>query len=133
LVQQGDQFDELADSVSQQHLDGLVRVALADPQSRSVELVAEEGSTLAKVVVLPDGTGYLYHPLLPPVSEDRTYQLWALVGKATVSAGVLGNRPGLTAFRVDLPVDGFAISEEQRGGVPVPRSQPIASGMIETN
>jgi hypothetical protein len=31
-----------------------------------------------------------------------------------------------------MPVDGFAISEERRGGVPVPQNPPIATGKIET-
>ena len=133
LVQQGDQIDELSDAVQKVGLDTVVSAAAADRRSLHIPLVAEEGSTLATVVLLPDGKGYLLRPLLPSLSEDRTYQLWALVGKGTVSAGVLGNRPGVTAFMVDMPVDGFAISEEMQGGVATPQSPPIAVGMIETN
>lgn len=133
LVQQGDQIDELSDAVQQVGLDTVVSAAAADPSSLHVPLIAEEGSTLATVVLLPDGKGYLLRPLLPVLPEDRTYQLWALVGKATVSAGVLGNRPSLTAFSVDMPVDGFAISEEMDPGVAAPQSPPIAVGMVETN
>jgi anti-sigma-K factor RskA len=133
LVQQGDQIDELGEAVHRVGLDAAASAAAAYPRAQRVSLVAEEGSTLATVVLLPDGTGYLIRPLLPPLSDDRTYQLWALVGKATVSAGVLGSKPNVTAFSVDMPVDGFAISEERHGGVPVPRSSPIAIGMIETS
>jgi anti-sigma-K factor RskA len=133
LAQQGDQIDELQEAVETQGLDSVVSAALADPSSVDVPLVAEEGSTLATVVLLPDGKGYLFRPLLPPLPENRTYQLWALVGKATVSAGVLGNRPGVTAFSVDMPVNGFAISEEMHGGVAAPQSPPIAVGMVEAN
>ena len=132
LVQQGDQIERIRSGLETQGLETAAAAAVADPRSRHVALIAEEGSTLATVVVLPDGTGYLIRPLLPPLTKNRTYQLWALVGEATVSAGVLGNRPSLTAFMVDMPVDGFAISEEQHGGVPVPKSPPIAVGMIET-
>lgn len=132
LARQGDQIEELGKIVQLQHVEGGAREALADERSLKVELVAEEGSTLATVVLLPDGKGYVIRPLLPPLSDDRTYQLWALVGKATVSAGVLGNRPTTTAFSVDMPVDGFAISDEQHGGVPVPKNPPIAIGKVET-
>lgn len=132
LARQGDQIEELGKTVQIQHVEGGAREALIDERSVKVELVAEEGSTLATVVLLPDGKGYVIRPLLPPLSADRTYQLWALVGKATVSAGILGNRPTTTAFSVDMPVDGFAISDEQHGGVPVPKSPPIAVGMLET-
>ena len=132
LVQQGDQIEALGRTVQLQHLEGGAAEAARDPRAQRVELVAEEGSTLATVVVLPDGKGYLLRPLLPALSDDRTYQLWALVGKGAVSAGVLGNRPSVTAFSVQMPVDGFAISEERRGGVPVPQNPPIATGKIET-
>lgn len=132
LVQQGDQIDAIRNTVRMQGLAGAASAAAADPRGEHVSLVAEEGSTLATVVVLPDGTGYLIRPILPSLPDDRTYQLWALVGKATVSAGVLGNRPNVSAFSVDMPVDGFAISEERHGGVPVPQSPPIAIGKVET-
>lgn len=132
LVQQGDRIDALEDSRS----DGIEQAAeraVDNPSSQRVALVAEEGSTLATVVVLPNGIGFLTDPRLPALPEDRTYQLWALVGEATVSAGVLGNEPGVTAFSVDLPVDGFAISEEMYGGVAVPSAAPIAVGTIRTS
>jgi hypothetical protein len=133
LVQQGDQIQDIRRLVHTQGLETAASAAAADPSAQHVSLVAEEGSTLGTVVLLPSGKGYLIRPLLPPLSEDRTYQLWALVGRATVSAGVLGNKPNVTAFSVDMPVDGFAISEERHGGVPVPQTPPIAIGRIETS
>lgn len=132
LVQQEDQIRDIRRVVRAQGLQGVAAETAQDQTSLHVPLVAEEGSTLATVVVLPNGKGFVIRPLLPSLPKDRTYQLWALVGKGTVSAGVLGNRPTLTAFSVDMPVDGFAISEERHGGVPVPQTPPIAVGMIET-
>lgn len=132
LVQQGNEIESIQDILEGDGLEQEASRIVSDPSAQRVALIAEEGSTLGTVVVLPNGRGFLIRPLLPPLPEDRTYQLWALVGEATVSAGVLGNKPGLTAFMVDMPVDGFAISEEQQGGVPVPKSPPIAVGMIET-
>jgi hypothetical protein len=132
LVDQGDQIRDIRQLVRAQGLQGVAAEYAQDPTSRHVPIVAEEGSTLATVVVLPNGKGFVIRPLLPSLPEGRTYQLWALVGKGTVSAGLLGNRPTLTPFSVDMPVDGFAISEEQHGGVPVPKSPPIAVGMIQT-
>jgi anti-sigma-K factor RskA len=133
LVEQGDEIRDIRRLVQVQGLEGVAAGIASDPASLHVPLVAEEGSTLATVVVLPNGKGFLLRPLLPALSEDRTYQLWALVGEGTVSAGVLGPKPSVTAFSVDMPVDGFAISEEMHGGVAVPQSAPIAVGMIETN
>lgn len=132
LVQQGDAIDQLERSRSD-GIETAAERAIDNPSSQKVALVAEEGSTLATVVVLPNGIGFLTDPRLPTLPENRTYQLWALVGEATVSAGVLGNEPGVTAFSVDLPVDGFAISEEMHGGVPVSSAAPIAVGTIRTS
>jgi anti-sigma-K factor RskA len=133
LVEQGDEIRDIRQLVRAQGLEGVASQFASDPTSLHVSLVAEEGSTLATVVVLPNGKGFLVRPLLPSLPPDRTYQLWALVGKGTVSAGTLGNRPSLTPFKVDMPVDGFAISEEMYGGAATPQSPPIAVGMIETN
>jgi hypothetical protein len=133
LVQQGDRIDNLEEVSRSDGIEAAAERAGRDPRSQQVSLAGEEGSTVATVVVLPNGRGFLVDPRLPALPEARTYQLWALVGETTVSAGVLGNEPGVAAFSVDLPVDGFAISEEPEGGVPVPSAAPIAVGTIETN
>ena len=57
----------------------------------------------SRVVLLPDGTGYLRGDHLAALPADRTYQLWAVTGPAsapvTVSAGVLGPDPKAVAFQ----------------------------------
>jgi hypothetical protein len=102
--------------------------AASRPGAREVELAAaEQGGELARIVYLPDGTGYLLADNLAPLSRDRTYQLWALVGRGddqlVISAGVLGNSPEAAAFKVSGPVAGFVLTVEDRGGV-VSSEQP---------
>jgi anti-sigma-K factor RskA len=133
VIQQEDRIDELGEAVRLQSMRGAAFSAAADPLAARIPLVATDGSTVATVALLPDGTGYFMHSSLRHLSPKRTYQLWALAGEAVVSAGVVGNAPGVMAFRVDLPVDGFAITVERRGGVPVPRKAPLASGRIATS
>jgi hypothetical protein len=133
VVQQGERIDELARAVRAQSLQGAAFSAAADPLADRITLVAGDGATVGTVALLPDGTGYFMYPKLPELPAARTYQLWVLVGETAVSAGVLGNDPSLAAFRVDTPVDGFAITAERRGGVSVPRSPPLATGRIDTN
>jgi anti-sigma-K factor RskA len=91
-------------------------------------------STLARIVVLPDGTGYLVNDNLAPLGEDETYQLWALVGDpkrpTVISAGVLGRDPHAAAFKVSAPVVGFALTKEHAGGVPQSAHQPLAVGEV---
>jgi hypothetical protein len=133
VVQQGDRIDELAEAVRAQSVQGAAGAAVADPLAHRVALVGNEGATVATVALLPDGTGYFMHSRLRNLSNERTYQLWALVGETPISASVLGNAPSVTAFRVDVPVDGFAITQERRGGVSAPRSAPLATGRIDTS
>jgi anti-sigma-K factor RskA len=114
-------FDRAAD------LPGAQPVALAGP-----------GGQVARVVLLPDGTGYLLNEKLAPLGPQQTYQLWALVrgpqgdGRAPVaiSAGVLGNAPRTAAFKVSAPVVGFALTRERAGGVISSDHNPIAVGNL---
>jgi len=102
--------------------------------ARTAGLRSTSGATLARVVLLPDGTGYLRGDDLRPLPDGRTYQLWALTGPAkapvAISAGVLGADPGAVGFRASGPVHGFALTEEHAGGVVQSRQQPIAAAEL---
>jgi anti-sigma-K factor RskA len=99
--------------------------------ARELALAGGPGAPVARVVLLPDGTGYLRGDHLRPVGAAETYQLWALMGDArnptVVSAGVLGAAPKAVAFRASGPVVGFAISVEHAGGAVRPTATPIAA------
>ena len=102
--------------------------------ARETGLTTGSGATLARVVLLPDGTGYLRGDHLAPLPSDRTYQLWAVTGDAkkpvTVSAGVLGPDPQAVSFRASGPVRAFAVTIEHAGGVVQSANQPIASAAL---
>ncbi|HET9729628.1 MAG TPA: anti-sigma factor [Acidimicrobiia bacterium] len=100
----------------------------------AVSLAPQGGAELARVVLLPDGTGYLRNDRLGKLSADKTYQLWAITGDpnkpAVISAGVLGNDPHTIAFRTSGPVHAFAITVEEAPGVEKSRNEPVASGAV---
>ena len=102
--------------------------------ARAVDLTAKSGAKLARVVLLPDGTGYLRGDHLDPLPADQTYQLWAVTGSAakpvTVSAGVLGSDPRAVAFRASGPVQAFAVTVERAGGVVQSAQTPIAQAAV---
>lgn len=104
--------------------------AAADPRARWVVLSSEDREHEVGAVVMPDGTGYLLRDNLDPLADTRTYQLWALVGENTISAGVLGNDPEITAFHVDPTTGGLAITEEEAGGAITPQNPPVVFGEI---
>jgi anti-sigma-K factor RskA len=104
------------------------------PGARALGLRSESGATLARVVLLPDGSGYLRGDHLDPLPAQRTYQLWALTGNAkaptAVSAGVLGPSPSAVSFRASGPVHGFAVTVEPAGGVVQSHNTPIAVAQL---
>jgi anti-sigma-K factor RskA len=104
------------------------------PGAREVGLRSGSGATLARVVLLPDGTGYLRGDGLSPLPATRTYQLWAVTGNTSapvvVSAGVLGPDPKAVVFHASGPVHGFAVTVEAAGGVVKSQNTPIASAQL---
>jgi anti-sigma factor RsiW len=130
VVDQGDQIDRLQTAI---HSGGLAQAALAaegDPRARTVELTASDGRAVATAVVLPDGTGYLVRDRLSALGSDRTYQLWAVVGDRTISAGVLGNDPSVLSFRAPASATALAVTDEVAGGVVRTQQKPVAAGDI---
>ena len=99
-----------------------------------VGLTGKSGTTLARVVLLPNGTGYLRGDHLARLPADKTYQLWAVTGSTdkpvTVSAGVLGSDPQAVPFRASGPVRAFAVTVEHVGGVVQSAQTPIAQAAI---
>ena len=91
-------------------------------------------NVMARVVVLPDGTGYLVNDALAPLQEDQAYQLWAVVGDESeprlISAGVLGPDPAGSSFMIDGPVNAFAMTVEEAGGVEQSEQEPYAAGAL---
>jgi hypothetical protein len=121
------------DSVSAYaELERSANAALADPSGQKVDLVSTDGSRYVQAVVLRDGTGYLVNPKLPALPAERTYQLWAVVGTAKISVGVLGNAPKIVPFKMNGPVSALAITEEVSGGVVASRADPVVVGKVQT-
>jgi len=99
------------------------------PGARKAQLVDAGGVTVARAVVLPDGTGYLTSTL-PALEPGRTYQLWAINGNATISLGVMGRHPDVVAFHAAGRPAKLAVTEEHAGGVAVTANTPTAAGAL---
>jgi hypothetical protein len=112
-------------------LERSANAALVDPSAQKVDLVSTDGSRFVQAVVLRDGTGYLVNPKLPALPKERTYQLWAVVGTAKISVGVLGNEPKIVPFKMNGPVSALAITEEVAGGVVASRADPVVVGKVQ--
>lgn len=114
---------------------GLKAVAAASanlPGSLNVALLDPLGSQAAvDAVVTTSGDGFIDGSSLPTLPENRTYQLWAIVGDRVISVGIMGNRPEITPFRVEGQLRGLAVSEEVLGGVVVSEQDPVAVWLDE--
>jgi anti-sigma-K factor RskA len=97
-------------------------------------LSSDQGTQVARVVLLPDGSGYFKNDAMTPLDENHTYQLWAMSGSTdnpvAVSEGVLGPDPNAASFHASPGVTGFAITVEQAGGAPQPTQPPYAAATL---
>jgi|KBSSwiStaDraftv2_1062776.scaffolds.fasta_scaffold909833_2 anti-sigma-K factor RskA len=98
--------------------------------ARTAKLTDAGGNVLASAVVLPDGTGYLTSDL-PALPAGRTYQLWGVDDRNTISLGVMGRSPKVVAFKAAGHPAAIAVTEERAGGVPVSANQPAAVGDLQ--
>ena len=98
--------------------------------ARKATLVDDSGAVLAHAVVLPDGTGYLTSDL-PALPAGRTYQLWGVDNRNTISLGVMGRSPTVVAFQAAGHPAALAVTEERAGGVPVSKNDPAAVGDLK--
>lgn len=134
VVQQGDRIDELERQSDTGAVLAAAETASRDPNAVRTAMSSPDGSVEARVVYLPDGDGFLVEDELRALPADRTYQLWALMGDTqparAISAGVLGPDPGVTAFRVQGPVVGFAITDERAPGVASSDNPPVVQGSV---
>ncbi|MBV8979664.1 MAG: anti-sigma factor [Acidimicrobiia bacterium] len=106
--------------------------ALVSPDAQRVSMRSPDGRISAEIAVLSDGTGFLVADDLPALASDRTYQLWALADGQKISAGVLGARPHVVAFRyAPAGLLGFAVTDEKAGGVEVSKNAPVVVGTVQ--
>jgi len=82
-----------------------------------------------------ESRGLFYVNALPPLSVEKSYQLWVIGNQGPVSAGIFSPDPQGTAVititRIEGSAEGtlqFAVTIEPRGGVPQPTGDMVLSG-----
>lgn len=108
---------------------------LAQTVAQSVALVELQGNTGHGSVVRTANGSLVMAVHLPPLSQDRVYQLWFITGQETpVSGGTFavdaqGNALMSLAPGASIPnADTFAITNEPAGGSPGPTTPPLIAG-----
>ena len=126
-----DRFDKVAEAMEKVLVANAANAALTNPQAEQTQLTSADGKATARVVRLPDGTGYLLPANLASLPAGRVYQLWAVRSDAKISLGVLGATPEVSAFRMSGPVVAYAVTEEAAGGVASTENQPVIVGYVK--
>lgn len=109
-----------------------VQRAMTTPGHDVVDLTSSTGATLAKFVMLPDGTGYLVKSTMATLPSNETYQLWGVVKGSPVSIGVMGTSPSAVTFTLHSspgPTE-LAITVQKSGGSLLPAKHFVASGPV---
>lgn len=129
---QGRQVDELTSALDRSAIESAAALAARTPGVRTAEMTSQIGGRTARILLLPDGSGFVTESNLERLPAGRTYQLWALVGDeddpTAISAGVLGNSPSTVPFRFSGSAFGFAITDEARPGVVSSSQAPVVVG-----
>ncbi len=131
VVDTGHQVDHLAAQLADGDVGRAAAAAAHRSDARLVSMTSSDGHHSVDAVLLTDGTGYLVKTDLPQLNPQRTYQLWAVVGSAKISVGVLGPSPGPVAFHAPPDAAALAITEEQAGGVVTSFQQPTVVGTFQ--
>ena len=132
IGRQSEQVDRLTAALDRNAVESAAAIAARTPGARITDMESQIGGRHARIVLLPDGTGFVTESNLDRLPTGRTYQLWALVGDAAkptaISAGVLGASPGTVPFRFSGQAIGFAVTDEARPGVASSTQSPVVVG-----
>lgn len=111
-----------------------VKEFAAAENTQTVSLTNAGGTRGATVMMHPEGDIMIDATTLKTLNKDATYQLWAVMktvtGNQVVSAGVLGNRPGVYMVRVHGDITAFVITKEVNGGVEKSSQNPLYSAKV---
>jgi hypothetical protein len=127
--------DRLQAIVATRGAGAAAQAALANPQSRLVQLRGTGGAELATVVLSPGGTGYVLASHLRALSDTQTYQLWATINSRPISLGLLGSEPARDAafsMASSTAASTLLVTVEPAAGVAQPTGSPVAVGAVST-
>jgi anti-sigma-K factor RskA len=101
-------------------------------------MVALEGSGPAQqarveVMILEDHRAVLMAEDMPPVPEDKTFQIWVIEDDVPQPSGIFEIRDDRVAVVVEHRVDGadaIAVTVEPEGGSPQPTTEPMLAARL---
>jgi anti-sigma-K factor RskA len=124
----------------------LVQAQIQDLQSQAPSpqaphdgrLVALEGSGAARqasveVMILDNDRAVLMAEDMPPVPEDKTFQIWVIENDVPKPGGLFETGEEWVVTSVETPLDGadiIAVTVEPEGGSPQPTTDPMLTAKL---
>lgn len=139
------ELDERQSTINQLHAQLVQQHSIMEvmnaPRVQFVDLQSTTTGKQSRGRVLMDHSAkraVFFAEALPGLATDKDYELWYIVGNTPVPAGVFQvDESGTTTFEISgLPenlsgIHTFAVTIEQKGGVPVPTlSQMVLAGKV---
>jgi anti-sigma-K factor RskA len=121
-----------------QDLQGRVQALQSQPQGpQMVELggAGTEQGARAELVTLEGDRAVLVVEDMPPVPEDKTYQIWVIEDDVPKPGGLFEPTQDPVAAVVEHPLQGgdvIAVTVEPEGGSPKPTSEPMLATEVRT-
>jgi len=118
------------------NLQGRVQNLQAPQQeSRMVALKGSEAANRAhvEVIILGDQRAVLMAEDMPPVPEEKTFQIWIIVNDVPQPSGLFETKDDPVATVIDRPLrgaDAVAVSIEPEGGSPEPTTDPMLTAKL---
>ena len=125
MVALADRTSERTDTTAEQ-----ARDAMRNPSATFTTLRSDDGRWSARVVLLPNQTGYVRPGVMPETDAGHDLQLWSITPDGPVSAGLLRGSGSWHEFRAAETATAIAVTEEPRGGSPSPTGTPIVTGAV---
>jgi anti-sigma factor RsiW len=123
------QVSALSNAVLNSGVSAQAAAAELQPGHVIVNLTSSNSTWSARLVLVPDGEGFLLPGKMPALGAGQTFQAWALLKNGELrSLGVIG-RSG-SAMQLESPMTELLVNTEPDGGTSQPTTAPFLSGKL---
>jgi anti-sigma-K factor RskA len=84
-------------------------------------------------MILDNDRAVLMAEDMPPVPEDKTFQIWVIQNNVPKPGGLFESREEWVVTSVEIPVNGadtIAVTVEPEGGSPQPTTEPMLAAEL---
>jgi anti-sigma-K factor RskA len=117
----------------QEHIHDLQSQAPRDGRLVALEGFGAARQARVEVMILDDDRAVLMAEDMPPVPEEKTFQIWVIENNVRKAGGLFEPREEWVVTSVEIPLDGadaIAVTVEPKGGSPQPTTDPMLTAKL---